>query len=604
MLSWLNNTFTISTILLYIFIFIFYAKISKGLGNKAFYLQMRRFLPCILAVTLPPFLAGLSPLSLPFLAPLLTGVAWIVTYPALYFITYKNNSVSFSYHFDIVVGLYLTSFLISSYILCAYFAIFSLPFVILFTLIEFILLLIPLFQLVYYSIYGSCITETGMMAVQQTDNDEALEFLSALPLKTKIFSTLSLLALLFLLFYSNLSASKLLPAATLNTTSVIILAALTLFLAYYLSRPDPEKGASLRTGFIELYIDVKTYFQASSQYTAYHQANLKSLNVTVDNQTFEKPQTIILVIGESASRDHMSAFSDYERDTTPWLSANKSSSDFFLFRNSYACWHQTVPALERALTEFNQYNDKTFNTSFSILDIAKKAGYETYWFSNQGYVGSADAPVTLIANTADHALWIKQEINKKQYDSVLLDYLKKVDPTKNNFIVFHLMGSHDNFQTRYPAEFTIWGTPGKYHLIDNYDNSLAYTDKLLEEIHAYATEHLNLQALVYFSDHSTIPDKRRQPEFTDFLTVRIPMFVYLANTYQKIHPTVSNALKSHEFTFWTNDLIYDLMCGILAIKSTNYDETQSLASAKYRFSKANLTTLLGELPLTADKTDE
>ena len=212
--------------------------------------------------------------------------------------------------------------------------------------------------------------------------------------------------------------------------------------------------------------------------------------------------------------------------------------------------------------------------------------------------------MTLIANTADHALWIKQEINKKQYDSVLLDYLKKVDPTKNNFIVFHLMGSHDNFQTRYPAEFTIWGTPGKYHLIDNYDNSLAYTDKLLEEIHAYATEHLNLQALVYFSDHSTIPDKRRQPDFTDFLTVRIPMFVYLSEAYKKRHPAVSNALKSHETAFWTNDLLYDLMCGILAIKSTNYDETQSLASAKYRFSKANLTTLLGELPLTADKTDE
>ena len=165
------------------------------------------------------------------------------------------------------------------------------------------------------------------------------------------------------------------------------------------------------------------------------------------------------------------------------------------------------------------------------------------------------------------------------------------------------MGSHDNFQTRYPEEFTIWGTPGKYHLIDNYDNSLAYTDYLLKEIYTYATEHLNLQGLVYFSDHSTIPDKRRQPDFTDFLTVRIPMFVYLSDNYQKAHPDVSLALRKHENSYWTNDLTYDLVCGILKVQSPNYDATQSLASSEYRFSRENLTTLLGEMPLTADQTE-
>lgn len=604
MLSWLNNSFTISTLLLYTFIFIFYTKISKGLGNKAFYLQMRRFFPCILAVTIPPFLVGISLFSLYFLAPLLVGLAWIITYPTLYFTTYKNNSVSFSYHFDIVFGLYIASLFISLYILCASFYILTLPIIIFFTIMEFIFLLIPISQLIYYSIYNVCIEETGMMAAQQTDLNEALEFLSAIPLKIKIFSIISLLTLVSLLFYCNLTFLTSPPQIILSLSYVIILSSLSAFLTYYMFFPDSNKGVFLRTGFIELYVDVKNYFKAAGEYAAYHKTNLPFLNVTVSPPSSEMPQTIILVIGESASRDHMSVFSNYDRDTTPWLSANKNSSNFFLFRNSYACWYQTVPTLERALTEFNQYNEKTFNTSFSILDIAKKAGYETYWFSNQGYVGSVDTPITLIANTADHALWTKQELNKKQYDGVLLDYLKKVDPTKSNFIVFHLMGSHDNFQTRYPEKFTIWGTAGKYDLIDNYDNSLAYTDHLLKEIYTYATEHLNLQSLVYFSDHSTIPDKRRQPAFTDFLTVRIPMFVYLANTYQKIHPDISNALRNHENAFWTNDLLYDLICGILSIKSTNYDETQSLASLNYRFSIANLTTLLGKLPLSADKTDK
>lgn len=54
----------------------------------------------------------------------------------------------------------------------------------------------------------------------------------------------------------------------------------------------------------------------------------------------------------------------------------------YFFDNAYAYWLQTVPVLERALTEKNQYNDLEFNKSFSIIDIAKKAGYKTYWFSN------------------------------------------------------------------------------------------------------------------------------------------------------------------------------------------------------------------------------
>lgn len=45
------------------------------------------------------------------------------------------------------------------------------------------------------------------------------------------------------------------------------------------------------------------------------------------------------------------------------------------------------------------------------------------------------------------------------------------------------------------------------------------------------------------------------------------------------------------------------MCGIMNVESPNYDITQSLTSIKYRFSRDNLTTLLGQLPLSADKTD-
>lgn len=137
----------------------------------------------------------------------------------------------------------------------------------------------------------------------------------------------------------------------------------------------------------------------------------------------------------------MSAYSDVKNNNTPWLKSMRNNDNFILFNHAYTSVCQTVPSLERALTEKNQYNKKDFNQSLTVIDIAKKAGYETYWFSNQGYISDADTPITLVAKTADHAVWLSESEMAKngyQYDGDLLKCLHNVDPNKNNFIVLHL----------------------------------------------------------------------------------------------------------------------------------------------------------------------
>ena len=89
--------------------------------------------------------------------------------------------------------------------------------------------------------------------------------------------------------------------------------------------------------------------------------------------------------------------------------------------------------------------------------MAHKLGYRVHWYSNQGHLGTFDTPISLVAETADVAKWTHQEVGKVQYDASLLDFLDEVDPTKNNFVVLHLIGSHFNFINRYPREFTRWG---------------------------------------------------------------------------------------------------------------------------------------------------
>ena len=103
--------------------------------------------------------------------------------------------------------------------------------------------------------------------------------------------------------------------------------------------------------------------------------------------------------------------------------------------------------------------------------------------------GIADTPVTLVANTSDVAKWTKQNLNEVQYDESLLAYLKEVPQNQDNFVVVHLIGSHFNFENRYPPAFTKFGEPGKYDLIPNYENTVAYTDHILQSIHDYCQEH-------------------------------------------------------------------------------------------------------------------
>ncbi|MCD8199004.1 MAG: phosphoethanolamine transferase [Phascolarctobacterium sp.] len=581
---------------LYLLSYYFHIKISCNIGRKREYIQLRRFFPCSLSAVIPAALVSLSLASGFYISSLIVGLAWIVTFPGLYYVTNHKVSSDFGFRFDTAFGLYIIGWLTSLKIFVLALNVMPILFLTIISFIEFILLLIPFLQCCYYYLYGTCIDSNGMELILDTHHNEIIEFVKSLPLKFLLVTTLVVVLIFIFPLTLNLSSSPL-PGTPDSKTLFIILLIFISVSAYIW---QIGSGAFARTGIIQLYLDIKKYAETSKLYTKNMKERISNLAVSPPMPVFNNPSTIVLIIGESASRDYMSAFGFCQYDSTPWLHSKKNDAHFILFPNSYSCMAHTVPAVERALTEFNQYNDKEFYTSISIIDIARKAGYKTYWFSNQGYLSSSDTPVTLIADTADTAKWTKQTLNTIQYDESLLEYLKEISPRENNFVIIHLKGSHFNFINRYPREFTKWGEPGKYDLILNYLNSLAYTDHVIEEIYNYATEKLNLQALLYFSDHATRPDKRRSPNFDGFSSVRIPMFTCFSDEYIGKNKSVYETLKLHKDYYFTNDLIYELLCSIFGISSNHFDETNSLASPKYKYTKETLLTNLGKTSLRDD----
>lgn len=521
------------------------------------------------------------------------GISWIITGPLLSYNTLiTKNTVYLNNIYDIYVGLYFFAILFclnmafNQYVHRKIAAIGM-------TVLQFAAFFIIALQWVYFALYNSCITTSGALLIFQTGPAETLEYFHSLG----ILRILGIAALLLLciggLFWINYKQPQLPKTKLYHKVLPIISLFIMIPSIGVLQEEVLPEAFPIRT-----FLDTHDYMKRSALYAENHDtkfANLQAVQLNPANY----PNTVIMIIGESETRTLMNAYDPNHVPNTPWLTSEKQNPDFTLFTNAYSCVWYTVPVLEHALTESNFYNNKEFNQSISIIDMAKKAGYKTYWFSNQGSVGVADTPISLVANTADVAEWVDRDLKESTLDGALLQFLQRVDPNEKNFIVLHLMGSHIEYRNRYPAEFQHFND-GKVNEQADFDNTVLYTDWVLSQIFDYAQKNLTLDAMIYFSDHGSDPDTGRQPDGASFKVLRIPMFCYLSKEYQRRNPQIASTVKAHKDKYFTNDLEYEFVCGILNMQSPNYDPSYSLASPQWKLERKDLITRFGKTSLMED----
>ena len=585
--------YLLSTTVLYVTMIVLYAVFSKGLSLRSWHQQGWRFFITSLLASLPLAISGV-PLGRSLAVPATVAVLWALAYPVTYHLTYRTSTSDYDNYTDINFGVYCWGLLTACHLLAWSFDGVSQWAMVIITLGELLLLFIPIAQIVYFLLYGVCIDSNGMKAIQESHINEVLEFARSFSLFKLIgFVLLGIMACVGMMAF-NLRESIAVDGHSVLQTTLLVL--LVVFFLYYMFKPN--RGAFVRTGFVTLWNVIVDYSARNRLYELKKTERLQDLQVTPLVPFGDKPHTVVMVIGESASRDYMSAFAPQPRETTPWLSEKKKDDKhFILFPNAFACAMQTVQALERALTERNQYNNKPFNDSCSIIDIAHKLGYTTHWYSNQGHLGVSDTPITLVADTCGTAKWTKQYVGKVQYDETLLEFLDEVDPTKNNLLVVHLKGSHFNFSNRYPEYYPEAQNTPKDDVVEQYRTSLHYSDSILRQVFEYASEKLNMQTMLYFSDHASIPNKRRSPNFNGYGMVRIPMFVYCSDQFIEQHADRYEALKNNSQHYFTNDLVYELMCGLMDVSSNHFDSQNSIAHSGFKYKMEDLLTNEGRTPI-------
>ena len=571
----------------------FYINIGQDMGAGYF---LPILVPMIAVLMLVQHATALPLFTKTGLVHLFAGLGWATAFPLLYTWTYNSVWYQSLICFDAVIGTAIWVFLTGLTGVLA-----KAPgrkvWAALLAVLDFLFLAFPFIQYAYYCIVWHCLSPASLMALYLTNWRESIDFIESnvgiVPACIIIAGFVLFLALAARVNYAFLRKMASTRTDTRFGTSLFLVLLGAEALLYYLPQ----------SSFGELVTDVTTYVEQTQSYGNGHDERYESLDIDgAQTLSSQAPGTVIVVIGESASRDYMHAFTpDFPYEDTPWLDSQLGNPDFNVFTNAYSSWSQTVPVLQRALTEQSQYNDKEFFESTSILDVAKKSGYTTYWFSNQGRYGQYDSAITLVAKTADRAEWTDDSYNfSDKYDDTLLWYLTQVDPNTNNFIVLHIMGSHIYYNNRYPTEFNQWHGDSEVTSPESYANSIHYTDYILSQVFDYAQKNLNLRAMVYFSDHGENLEISHNPDVFSYDMVRIPMFIYLSPEYQQVLPGRTRAIRYHRSRYFTNDMLYDTISGLLNAPSSRYMEAQDLTSPNYAYTRANLTTMLGQQTLTDD----
>lgn len=314
-------------------------------------------------------------------------------------------------------------------------------------------------------------------------------------------------------------------------------------------------------------------------------------------------QTLVLIIGESCSRRHMSLYG-YHRNTSPKLAQR---NDLYVFNNVVAPYSNTLDAILLGLSTSNLEFRQAPKDETDIIDVFHSAGFKTFWISNQSPIGIWDNQVTVLANQSDVVKFVNLSGNSSfeatyttSWDEKVISpfYSAVTDTTAKKLIIVHLMGSHSNYNKRYPKEFDVFNTSGgkKERIISEYDNSVLYNDFIVDSLIAItsANSKHSFNSLIYYSDHGeNVYDEGDKVghDFTKSLpkvNVEVPFLLWISPYFHENEPDRVETIKLNTGKpFVTDDLFHSLL-DISLIQTSFSDSSRSLFSKHLNVSRKRI----------------
>lgn len=504
--------------------------------------------------------------------------------------------------------------------------------------------------------FGSVISPSMLMLVGETDSREAGEFLSTYLSLDVLSSPVAWIMLLFIL-HSLVDLRK--PLCRLLKVDYAKLQArfhfgfLRFFHRYMLY---PECGmlvlallawsvvtswgnkrgmASLMTadtiGSIEhiltepdhgeFYLPIyRLAFSVYSNHLASQQVDkcvAASKRVVVDSCSFRSP-TIVLIIGESYSKAHCQLYG-YPQKDTPRQRRLERGGWLTKFNDVVSCWNLTSFVFKNVLS-MHVVGEKGEWCDYPLFpELFRKAGYQVTFLTNQFLLAAGQAvydfsggfflndPVLSKAqfdlrNTSLHRF---DEGLLSDYDNFLNE--GKINLKGNNLIIFHLIGQHVSYNTRYPKDRAKWhaddykelrpdiaGDHYRRRMIAAYDNACLYNDSIVTQIVKRFEDKDAI--VVYMPDHGEEifePGRdiicRNHSATVDWplahYEFEVPFWIWCSRKYAHREPEVFKAIKDAKNRRFMTDALPHMMVWLAGISSKDYNDKYNLLSPNYDVSR-------------------
>lgn len=339
----------------------------------------------------------------------------------------------------------------------------------------------------------------------ETDWQESKEFVQSLPLYSYAFSLLTLLFGGYILYLGKKKSYARGRKQSIVTLVIGILATgLTLYRPLAkMKEYHAFKWSVSRTAIVAFYASIYDNIQ---EYQAMKKELSKGIEGTPTWQISKVSptyQNYVLVIGESVRKDYMHLYG-FPQENTPFLDKVHGT----IIDGYTATAPNTTASLLRSFVQMK--GEKDFVYINNIITLAKAAGFETFWFSNQGISGNWDTPIAKLAFLCDHKEFTKKGdyASMNYHDSILLPLLQRALQQKSlspRLFILHTMGSHVNFEARleHPIHFDYYNRK-----LSAYIQTIEQTDTLLKGIYEALQREGAPFSMLYFSDHGLMTQDR------------------------------------------------------------------------------------------------
>ena len=305
-------------------------------------------------------------------------------------------------------------------------------------------------------------------------------------------------------------------------------------------------------------------------------------------------EVYLFVIGESSRAANWDLYG-YNRSTTPRL---REREDIFLFKNMVTQSNTTHKSVPLMLSSVDAAEYSELFCRKGLAELFGDAGFYTCFLSTQSPQG---AMVDNFACECDEVVYI----GAPGHDLQLVQMIERIaesDPERDMLFILHSYGSHYRYNQRYPiesarflpADDAMVNARNIEALRNAYDNSILYTDLLLDSLAGYLGSLDTCSAMLYCSDHGEdlFDDERglflhASPKAT-YYQLHVPCLLWFSREYSDRYPAKVAMARQHRWAPASTSAMFHTMADIASIESPYVDNRKSLVSPGFDSSAPRL----------------